>query len=129
MKTTYTNEELDNILFNNGLSDLEMYYTGGGIYLFTGKLADKIYICGSSEGYAWFTDERPTADEISEIEWQEEHQIYEPTDSEATEWAYYFIANFIECDKENNENILEGSNYSIGELELILDGLREGETE
>lgn len=96
------------------------YYTGGGIYIYRGKLKDGRFIVGSSEWDAfYFTDSDPTeyseeyGDEVGYYnEWLDKHVVETIEDKDYKQFLNDFLHWIIQRDTEGN--------YLIGDLEWIL---------
>ena len=107
-------------------------YTGGGIYLFTGKLADGNYFIAETSNYdvRILTEgpDEPTCigddgtvweRNLDSVDWQEEHLVEDLTPAEAIE----FFREMLKWVEENQPS----GNYINPDMELVREDLENSE--
>lgn len=118
-----SNKKLEEISYFNGYSNFTVYYSGGGIYCFTAKMDEHIWINGDTDGIVYFSDEEPTDEEFGNPEWQVAHNVVEElTEEQYKEWAYSALNFFIDIYKENgsDDDLICHANVDIDELKKIV---------
>lgn len=85
-------------------------YTGGGIWVFTGKLQDGNHFIADDDGDVLIVDAEIDWDESFYPEWQEEHLVEELCDKKAKE----FWKEMLDCLENSDENHRDG----FGEFEF-----------
>lgn len=81
-------------------------YTGGGVYVYTGKLTNGNYFLGDSEGSAMFLNAPVDSDDCFYWEWQEAHLVKELDELEAEDFIFQILTEILEhgCTGESNYN-------------------------
>lgn len=113
-----TMKEINEIEYVNGMDQIRLYYTGGGIYCFDARLTDSLFVYGSTEGNVWLVDSRPEdEDDAFGYVWINKHLVCECTEEESKSWTYS-ILSLIREEHGNSEIVnIKECNYSMSDVE------------
>lgn len=129
-----TLEEINEIEYFNGYSNISVFSTGGGCYEVFASLSDNLWYMGDCLEGGLYVDCNPNLALDNEqcfcTEWQDEHEVYMPTDEECKTIIYSILNLFKETynpDSDDDDIIdYENCNINLFDLDNIIERLREG---
>lgn len=124
-----TLEEINKIEYFNGYSNISIFSTGGGCCEIFASLSDDLWFMGDCLEGGLYVDCNPNLaldnGQCFCVEWQEDHEVYMPTDRESLEIVYTLLNLIKETGVNDDNGIMADCHFWMNDITVLLNRVSE----